>query len=46
MFEDIVETAREPLVVLDADLKVLLASRSFYDIVQGDAEGNGGQFNL
>jgi two-component system cell cycle sensor histidine kinase PleC len=30
MFEDIVETAREPLVVLDANLKVLLASRSFY----------------
>ena len=31
MFEDIIETAREPLVVLDADLKVLLASRSFYE---------------
>jgi two-component system CheB/CheR fusion protein len=31
MFEDIIETAREPLVVLDADLRVLLASRSFYE---------------
>ena len=31
MFEDIIETAREPLLVLDADLRVLLASRSFYE---------------
>jgi len=31
MFEDIIETAREPLVVLDAELKVLVASRSFYE---------------
>ena len=31
MFEDIIETAREPLVVLDANLRVLLASRSFYE---------------
>ena len=31
MFEDIIETAREPLVVLDANLRVVLASRSFYD---------------
>jgi len=31
VFEDIVETAREPLLVLDSDLRVLLASRSFYD---------------
>jgi PAS domain S-box-containing protein len=31
VFEDIVETAREPLVVLDSDLRVLLANRSFYD---------------
>ena len=31
MFEDIVETAREPLLVLDSDLRVLLANRSFYD---------------
>ena len=31
MFEDIVETAREPLLVLNSDLRVLLANRSFYD---------------
>ena len=31
MFEDIVETVREPLIVLDSDLKVLSANRSFYD---------------
>lgn len=31
MYEDIIETAREPLMVLDADLRVLLASRSFYE---------------
>ena len=30
MFEDIVETVREPLVVLDADLRVLEANHSFY----------------
>ncbi|MBA4374276.1 MAG: PAS domain-containing sensor histidine kinase [Thermodesulfovibrio sp.] len=30
MYEDIVETVREPLVVLDADLRVLIANRSFY----------------
>lgn len=30
MFEDIVETVREPLLVLDADLRVLEANRSFY----------------
>jgi two-component system, OmpR family, phosphate regulon sensor histidine kinase PhoR len=31
MFEDIVETVREPLVVLDSDLRVLSANRSFYN---------------
>ncbi len=31
MFEDIVETVREPLIVLDSDLRVLSANRSFYD---------------
>ena len=31
MFEDIIETAREPLMVLDANLRVLMASRSFYE---------------
>jgi len=30
MFEDIVETVREPLIVLDSDLRVFLANRSFY----------------
>lgn len=30
IFEDIVETIREPLLVLDSDLRVLLANRSFY----------------
>ena len=29
--ENIVETVREPLVVLDADLKILTANQSFYD---------------
>ncbi len=28
--ESIVETVREPLLVLDADLRVVSASRSFY----------------
>jgi PAS domain S-box-containing protein len=31
MFEDIVETVREPLIVLDSDLRVLSANRSFYE---------------
>ncbi len=31
MFEEIVETIREPLIVLDSDLRVLSANRSFYD---------------
>jgi PAS domain S-box-containing protein len=30
MFEDIVETIREPLIVLGSDLRVLSANRSFY----------------
>jgi signal transduction histidine kinase len=30
MFEDIVETAREPMLVLDSNLRVLSANRSFY----------------
>ncbi len=29
--EDIIETVREPLLVLDSDLRVLKANRSFYD---------------
>jgi PAS domain S-box-containing protein len=31
MFEDIVETVREPLIVLDSDLRVRSANRSFYN---------------
>src|SRR5208337_3471969 len=31
MFEDIVETVREPLIVLDSDLRVVSANRSFYN---------------
>lgn len=31
MFEHFVETAREPYLVLDSDLRVLSANRSFYD---------------
>jgi len=34
MFDDIVETAREPMLVLDSDLRVLSANRSFYDSFQ------------
>ena len=29
--EDIVDTIREPLLILDQDLRVTLASRSFYE---------------
>ena len=31
MFEDIVETVREPLIVMDSDLRILSANRSFYN---------------
>ena len=31
-FKDIVGTIREPLLVLDADLRVLAANRSFYKL--------------
>ncbi len=31
MFEQFVETAREPILMLDSDLRVLSANRSFYD---------------
>ncbi|MDQ7787375.1 MAG: PAS domain-containing sensor histidine kinase [Thermodesulfovibrionales bacterium] len=31
MFEDIVETVREPLIVLDPDLRIVSANRSFYN---------------
>jgi MFS family permease len=35
MFEDIVETVREPLIVLDSDLRILSANRSFYNSFKG-----------
>jgi len=41
--ENIVETVREPLVVLDCELKVLTANQSFYDtfkVSPGDTIGN------
>jgi PAS domain S-box-containing protein len=40
--ENIVETVREPLVVLDADLRVVSANRSFYqtfEVTPGETEG-------
>ena len=43
MFEDFLETAREPLLALDSDLRVLSASRSFYDsfkVTPKDTIGN------
>lgn len=43
MFEDIVETVREPLIVLDSDLRVLSANRSFYNsfrVTPGETIGN------
>jgi len=41
--ENIVETIREPLIVLDADLKVLSASRSFYQTFKVAVEETEGQ---
>jgi PAS domain S-box-containing protein len=41
--EDIVETIREPLLVLDANLNILSANRSFYNIFkveQGESIGH------
>ncbi len=32
--ENIVNTVREPLIVLDQDLKIVTASRSFYNVFQ------------
>ena len=40
--ESIVETIREPLLVLDADLKVISANRSFYEtfkVIPGETAG-------
>ena len=41
--ESIVDTVREPLVVLDQDLRVLTASRSFYDVFKVKPEETVGQ---
>ncbi|MDB9822198.1 PAS domain S-box protein [Deltaproteobacteria bacterium] len=43
IFEDIVETIREPLLVLDSDLKVILANQSFYDSFKVKPEETVGQ---
>ena len=42
--ENIVETVREPLVVMDADLKVLTANHSFYDNFKVTPETTIGKF--
>ena len=46
--ESIVETVREPLVVLDADLKVISANHSFYQTFKVAPEGTAGKliYNL
>jgi PAS domain-containing protein len=42
--ENIVETVREPLVVLDSDLKVLTANHSFYETFTVTPEATIGNF--
>ena len=42
--ESVIETVREPLVVLGSDLKVLSANHSFYDIFDTSAEHTIGSF--
>ena len=42
--ENIVETVREPLVVLNSDLKILTANHSFYDTFKGTPEETIGNF--
>ncbi|MEO8604739.1 MAG: ATP-binding protein [bacterium] len=39
----IVDTVRDPLVVLDADLRLLTANRSFYQTFKVDPQGNEGK---
>ena len=41
--EDIIETLREPFLILDADLRVRSANRSFYQTFQVTAEETAGQ---
>jgi PAS domain S-box-containing protein len=42
--ENIVETVRKPLVVLDSDLKIITANHSFYDTFEVAPEQTIGQF--
>ncbi|MBW1783785.1 MAG: PAS domain S-box protein [Deltaproteobacteria bacterium] len=44
LFESIVETIREPLLVLDSDLKILLANQSFCDSFKVTPEETLGNF--
>ena len=43
IYEDIIETIREPLLILDQDLRVVLASRSFYEFFKVKPEETVGQ---
>ena len=43
IYKDIIETIREPLLVLDQDLRVVTASRSFYDSFKVKSEDTVGQ---
>jgi PAS domain-containing protein len=44
--EDIVDTVREPLLVLHEDLRVQSANRAFYDAFGGRARGGRGLHGL
>lgn len=44
IFKGIVETIREPLLVLDRDLRIVTASRSFYEFFKVKPEETVGQF--
>ena len=46
--DSIVDTVREPLIVLDKDLRVVTASRSFYEVFKANPEETVGQliYNL
>ena len=43
LFEGIVNTVREPLIVLDGELRVITASRAFYRYFQTDAQNTLGR---
>ena len=43
IFEDVVDTIREPLLILDQGLRVILASRSFYEFFKVKPEKTVGQ---